>query len=69
MSTSQQQVFSDSSQSNDSEEQQIHTTFNNRSTFSEARLPGITHMNNLHERHQKPNKTPKGRGETHPLMS
>lgn len=61
MSTS-QQVISESSQSDNSEEQQqqqIHTALNNRNAISEARLPSITHMNNLHDRHQRPNKTTK----------
>ena len=54
-----QQVFSESSQS-DNSEQQIHAALNNRNAFSEARLPSIAHMNNLHDRHPKPNKTTKG---------
>lgn len=70
MSTS-QQVVSESSQSDNSEEQQqqqIHTALNNRNAISEARLPSITHMNNLHDRHQRPNKTTKGGVNTHPLL-
>ena len=59
MSTN-QQVISESSQSNNSEDQMCTTALNNRAAINDTRLPSIAHMNNLHDRHQKPNKTNKG---------